>query len=341
MRQCNGHPLLSVVVSTGGAAELLRQKLESLCTQTLDRDAFEVVVVDQGSSGATREVVGGFEGKLTLRYAHKPQAGLASVRNHGTLLAQGELVLFLDDETVASPALLEAHSAVHRRFPEAGHAVLGFTALAPSVAADPLVQFVTEVEGFPVSYRNLRDGDLLDFRSFRAACSSCKRAFLVDQGLFSPALHAGCEDVELALRLSHRGFQLVYCSHAVTIRVDPIDFDAHCRERYGLGESQLDLSLQYPVEAVRQWAAVAAARTLWHKVAPTYEALLRSARELDRAVRLRRQAGLTVDSWDLTLLHRGYWTAFRAARAKGIVDRARELGRPGSVDPAAGKRSSF
>ena len=64
-------PVLSVVLCTRDRAEPLRSALESLCRQTLPQGAFEVVLVDDGSTDSTREVARAFEPRLPLRYSRQ------------------------------------------------------------------------------------------------------------------------------------------------------------------------------------------------------------------------------------------------------------------------------
>ncbi len=319
-------PLLSAVICTHDRAELLRLTLESLCHQTVAGDAFEVVIVDDGSTDGTREVVRAFESRLPLRYSYQRNAGLASARNHGVFLARGVITLFLDDGDVADPMLLEEHVETHRRFPERRFAVLGYTRLDASIAADPLMHFVTEVGCFLFSYPHIKAGELLDFSYFRGGRSSCKRSFLLDHGVFNALLRFGCEDIELAYRLSRHGFEVVCNPRAVSTIVRKLTVDDLCRRLYGEGQSNLVFSQLHEDPALRQWAGIAAAGETWRDVAAAYDTILRSARELDRIVRMRQEQRLPVDSLDLSLLHRSYWAAFRASRAKGIVDKAKEMG---------------
>src|SRR5512138_952083 len=119
-------PFLSAVVSTCDRAELLRGALESLCHQTLAVDEFEVVLVDDGSSDATRDGALSFRSRLPIRYAFERNAALAAARNLGLFMARGEVLLFLDDDDVSDPGLLEAHVDAHRSRPEPEVAVLGY-----------------------------------------------------------------------------------------------------------------------------------------------------------------------------------------------------------------------
>lgn len=319
-------PSLSAVVCTRDRAELLAGMLESLCRQTLDRDAFEVVLVDDGSQDATREVAEAYATRLPLRHAFQPSAGLAAARNNGVFMANGEVLLFLDDDDVADPGLLEAHLERHRRLPAPEIAVLGHTRLTPELAADPLMHFVTQVGCFLFSYPEIKDGDLLDFRYFWGGRSSCKRSMLLAHGVFDPVFRFGCEDIELAYRLSRHGFKVVYDAGAVSTMVRRLSFDDFCRRTERQGRSNLIFSRLHADEAVQRFAGVSGAVEAWRRVAPAYELLKRSGRELDRIARMRREAGFGLDPFDATLLYRAYGSAFEASRLKGTAEATAEIG---------------
>ncbi len=319
---------LSAIVSTFDRAELLGQMLESLCNQTLPSNQFEVVVVDDGSRDTTAEVVRGFGQRLPIRYSYQRNAGLASARNHGLFLARGELALFLDDDDLADPGLLKAHVLAHRRHPEPRIAVLGHTRLAPDLADDPLMHFVTEVGCHLFAYPHLKPRVPLDFTHFWGGRSSCKRSFLLENGVFNPVFRFGCEDIELGYRLSPHWFQVVYEPEAVSTTIRAIDVDGFCRRVERQGRSNLVFSRLHPDKVVQKWTQVEGARERWLRVAAAYEGLLRSARELDRLARLKRAAGVAMRPLELELVHRGYHRAFRASLAKGIVEKAEEEGVP-------------
>ncbi len=323
-RPISTRPALSAIICAYDRADLLNLTLESLCRQTLPRDQFEVVVVDDGSKDGTRDVVRAFEPRLPLRYSYQRNAGLASARNHGIFVARGDILLFFEDD-VAEPRLLERHLEAHRKDPDPRHGVLGCMELDPQMASDPLMHFMTEIGGFSLSSRP-KAGERLGFDHFSAGRSSCKRSFLLDHGVFNPALGFGCEDVELAFRLSKNGFRVVYEPRAVSVVVEKASVDEVCGRLHQLGRSIMVLSTLHPDAPVQRWAGVARAGEAWREAARVYEGMIRSARELDRIVRTRREAGLPVRPLDLALLHRSYWAAFRASKVKGMVEKAREMG---------------
>ena len=317
-------PELSVILCTARRPGPLRRALEALCQQPLERDAFEVVVVEDGPEDGVREVVASFEGRLRVRHSSQQSAGIASARNHGLFLATGEIVLFLDDVEVATPGLLLAHQEAHRRNPDPAHAVLGATRLSVALAGDPLMHFALQVGCFLYAYPYLRDGDVLDETFFWPGRCSCKRSFLLERGTFDAHFRVGDDHAELGFRLSRHGFRVIYSAGAVSTLVDALDFDQFCAWLRDQGASRYLFARLHPERAAQDRAGVAAARAAWGRFGPAYEAILHSARSLDRTVRMSLTAGLEVSADELALLHRSYWAAFAASRIRGMVDQARE-----------------
>jgi hypothetical protein len=326
---------LSALICTFNRAELLRGTLESLCRQTLPPEDFEVVVVDDGSSDPTRQVLAEFQSRLPLIASAQRNAGLASARNHALYLAGGEIVLLMDDDDLADPRLLEHHVEFHRRHPEPRLAMLGHTRLSPELMGDPLMHFVTEVGGFLFSYPFLEQGKWLDFSHFWGGRSSCKRSFLIEHGVFNPVFRFGCEDIELAFRLSRHGFKVWYEPRAVSTMVRGFDFDGFCQRLHRQGQSNLVFSRLHPERAVQEWAEVERAEAQWRDHGTQYRRVLQTGRQLDALVRQRIQAGLEVDDLDRDLLHAAYWAAFRLSKWKGSVERGRELDSREASEPGA------
>jgi len=95
---------VSAVVCTHNRATYLRRALASLAEQTLAASLFEIVVVDNASTDATRDVVEHELGSVArLRYVYEPQLGVSHARNRGWREARAPLVAFLDDDAIAPP----------------------------------------------------------------------------------------------------------------------------------------------------------------------------------------------------------------------------------------------
>ncbi len=97
-------PLVSAIICTHNREQYLGAAIDSLLQQ--DFPDFEVLVVDNGSSDRTREIV---EKRLPwgrLQYVYEPVVGLSVARNTGARYGSGEILAYLDDDAVASPTWL-------------------------------------------------------------------------------------------------------------------------------------------------------------------------------------------------------------------------------------------
>ncbi len=115
-------PRVSVVVSTFDRPGRLARLLDALRAQTLGRDAFEVVVVDNGSGPSTGQLLAAARtrGDLDLRCErHEVTVGPAGGRNAGWRVARAPMVAFTDDDCRPAPGWLDALLAVCAAHPEA------------------------------------------------------------------------------------------------------------------------------------------------------------------------------------------------------------------------------
>lgn len=92
-------PLVTAVVCTRNRASFLKKCLASLCRQSTDDAKYEILVVDNGSTDSTSEVVKSFTDS-PVRYVYEPVAGLSRARNTGWQNAHGSYVGYIDDDAV-------------------------------------------------------------------------------------------------------------------------------------------------------------------------------------------------------------------------------------------------
>ncbi len=73
------------------------------------------------------------------------------------------------------------------------------------------MEYVTEIGQHLFSYKNLEDGQRLDYTYFWGGRSSCKRSLLTTYGSFDQDM-PGIEDMELGFRLAKQGLSVIHSS---------------------------------------------------------------------------------------------------------------------------------
>lgn len=92
-------PTLSVIIPTFNRAKYLDKAIESVLAQTYDD--YEIVVIDDGSTDDTREILEPYIDQI--RYLYQENAGVSAARNAGVKEAKGEWIAFLDSDDMWLP----------------------------------------------------------------------------------------------------------------------------------------------------------------------------------------------------------------------------------------------
>ena len=113
-------PMISVIVPTRNPdAGRLQRTLDGLAAQSLARDRWELIVVDNGGSPAlpgTHPPVANLGGRIVS----EPTAGLTRARLRGLQESHGEVLVFVDDDNVLAPHFLEKAEEIFARLPRLG-----------------------------------------------------------------------------------------------------------------------------------------------------------------------------------------------------------------------------
>lgn len=116
-------PRMSIVIGTLNRADAIGRSIQSVLEQDFPKDRYEIIVVDNGCTDGTEQLVREMSATASnLRYVKEPKLGLSNARNKGIAEARYELVAFFDDDATAEPGWLSALTEVFRREPDAGAA---------------------------------------------------------------------------------------------------------------------------------------------------------------------------------------------------------------------------
>jgi GT2 family glycosyltransferase len=200
-------PAISIIIPTRNRCESLRRTLDALKTQTLAPLAMEVVVVLDECTDETKAMLEGYQTNFSLRtFTLDSRRGPAIARNIGARSARAALLLFLDDDVVPDPHLVQVHLDAHQRNPHS--VVLGPYRPILQRGADcfRLMQYMwwndkfrsLQQYGHRFSYTDILSGNLsIEARRFR------------ELGGFDERFPVAHEDYELGIRLIEAGLNVV------------------------------------------------------------------------------------------------------------------------------------
>ena len=219
-------PRISVVIPTFNRADALGPTLEALAGQSLDAASTEILVVDDGSTDGASELLARWvsaEGPATAKRTVLRQAnrGPAAARNAASHVAEGSVLLFLDDDMIAAPDLLERHLALHAAHPSA--LAMGRSEPWPEAwaATEPRVRRLLVglpradwgQDGAPLFVQHVFTNNL----SMPAEVWSSVGGFAE---VFPPG--SGYEDMDFALRAEQAGHGILSCPSALAMHNHPL-----------------------------------------------------------------------------------------------------------------------
>lgn len=201
-------PSVSVIISTYNRAYMLRDALASVFAQTYQD--FEVIVVDDGSTDATRDVVGEYGGRV--HYIYQQNEGYCRARNSGIRVARGKYIAFLNDDDVWLPRKLEIQVHVLETRPE-----ISLVCGPARVVRDREVRLAyCEDPPEPPDLVRCLVGWYIEHRQivYTPTVVTIRRDILDRSGYFDPALEA-FEDWDLWIRVASAGGRFARVSDPV------------------------------------------------------------------------------------------------------------------------------
>jgi len=226
-------PEISIVVATYNGGRTLCQCVESL--ERLNYPSYEILVVDDGSTDETSEILKGFSG---IRVITQPNRGLGAARNTGIEAARGQIVAFTDSDCFADSDWLYHLSLALDCEDFVG---VGGPNLSP-VEARPVARCVALAPGHATH--------VLLSNSEAEHIPGCNMAFrkeaLVEVGGFDVVFRKAGDDVDLVWRLQDLGYRVGFSPAAFVWHHRRPTLKGYWKQQMGYGEAEALLIQKHP-----------------------------------------------------------------------------------------------
>src|SRR5690242_17387042 len=113
---------ITIALCTWNRAQVLSRTLHHICGLRIPAGiTWELIVVDNNCTDDTASVVESFSDRLPIRRVVEAAQGISNARNRALKVAQGDLLVFTDDDVIVDENWLGAYLSASRRWPEAGY----------------------------------------------------------------------------------------------------------------------------------------------------------------------------------------------------------------------------
>lgn len=221
---------LSIIILTWNSLDLLKTCVQSIEYTTISRNR-EIIIVDNNSADGTREFLKSMHTKGLCRLIlNRRNRGVAPSRNQAIKIAQGQYILLLDVDTIASPHAIDTLAQYLDNTPRCGVVApkltnidgdLEFTCRKyPTVASKLLRRIPSKWARKLLADEEMHDWNHASVKEVDyviGACQLIRKSVIGEVGLLDEHIFYGPEDIDFCLRVWQAGYKVVYNPEAVVI----------------------------------------------------------------------------------------------------------------------------
>ena len=242
----------SVIIPTYNRSKLLEGTLKSLLEQDINKEKFEAIIIDDGSTDNTRQVVDKYRDKINIKYIYQQHVGfrVAAARNLGIKSSEGAICIFVDSGVLLKKDAINENIKIHSSSKE--YAVIGYMygfdeyneneekILSMNVEplnVDKYIELLEKEKVFDMReklYRDLGD-DLTKWPApwviFWTGYASARREILIKVGMFDERFNTwGGEDTDIALAMYTNGVEIIMNRNLKSIHMPHDKFKTNMSE---------------------------------------------------------------------------------------------------------------
>jgi glycosyltransferase involved in cell wall biosynthesis len=298
----------SIIIPTYNRAEKLRGCLKALSEQTQPACDFEVIVVVDGSTDGTLEMLVNLETPFALQVISQPNSGQPMALNCGAAESQGHISIFLDDDIIVTPRFVAEHLRRHHTRDR----VVGIGQLTLTLPPDADWFARGFARGWHDHYKEFNRGKRQpDWDDCYGGNMSVPRATFMAVGGNVTDLRRGY-DVELAYRLKQYGCSFEYLPEAIGNQYESKGFRELSADAEYAGEASVELARRHPASETKLFGDFQQNHRSWILL---WRLLLIADLSAEAIARLQQLAGRRGESFEWFAFFSNYyfWRGVRRA----------------------------
>lgn len=207
------HPRLSIIIPVYNAEKTIELCLNSLINQNYDKESYEIICVNDGSTDGTLDILNGYRERSNIRIFSQENSGPAKARNVGAREAVGEVILFTDSDCELDKEWI---SEMVRPFEDSSvNGVQG----AYKTRQNGIIPIYEQIN-IENSYKYFKTHSRLD--TIGTYSAAYPRKLFIELGGFNENYKIACgEDFEFSYKLARKGYKSVFNEKAVCYHHHP------------------------------------------------------------------------------------------------------------------------
>jgi glycosyltransferase involved in cell wall biosynthesis len=234
---------ISIIIPTHNRSAVLRRTLDALRSQDYPLDQLEVIVAADRCIDDTAEMVKAYLAPFRMKIIEVPGRGAADARNYGASRAEGQLLIFIDDDIVPAPGFIRAHE----RMQKPDRVVVGYS--RPIIPDHTDLYWIELRRWWMVMFCRMRElGHRFTFHDFLSGNFSIHADLFTRIGGFDTGFSANHahEDYELGVRLIKAGAEIVFAADAMADHYECRDLNGSFKRKQDEGRGDVLLGIRHP-----------------------------------------------------------------------------------------------